>query len=93
MMQFLKILQLIISLLPALAEAVDKVEKVLPASDQGTQKLAIVRGMIESTYKAAGDASIAFDLVWPAIKGTVEALVLAFNKTGIFEQSKPSGSE
>jgi hypothetical protein len=91
-MKFLKILQLIVTLLPTLAAAVEAVEKILPASDQGTQKLAMVRDILESTYKAAGDVSIAFDQVWPAISGTVDALVFAFNKSGIF-QSKQSESE
>jgi len=85
-MQFLQTVKLIISLFPVLLEAVKAAEAALPGGGNGAQKLALVRVIIESAYALAGDVKEAFDKIWPALEKVVDAVVAAFNVTGIFRR-------
>lgn len=83
-MTYIQIIQLVITLLPQIIDAVKTVETALPQSGQGAQKLAIVRSVLESAWIATGQAKAAFDQAWPALGATISAIVSAFNAAGIF---------
>lgn len=84
-MNFLQIVKLILSMLPAIIEAVKAIEAALPAGGQGAAKLDAIKGVLQSAYGVANDATAQFEAVWPAISGTVSALVALFNKAGVFK--------
>lgn len=77
-MQFLKILQMVVMLLPTLRDIVKQVDTVFPESDHGAQKLEMVRQLTENAYNAAGETGIAFDKIWPALSGAISGIVLLF---------------
>lgn len=83
---FLAIFQLIIQLLPLVTQAVQAVEQAIPQGGQGAQKLAIVRGMLESAFKTTGDAKVGFEQVWPSISVAISGLVTAYNAAGRFNK-------
>ena len=84
-MNFLQIVKLILSMLPAIIEAVKAIEAAMPAGGQGAAKLDAIRGILSSAYAIASDAQAQFDSVWPAISGTVSAVVGMFNRAGAFK--------
>ena len=86
-MQFLQILKLILSLLPAIIDAVKSIEQTLPAGGQGAQKLDLVRQILASAYSTSTDAVGTFEQVWPSIQGTVNAVVSFLNVTGVFKKA------
>lgn len=79
-MQFLKILQIVITLLPTLRDIVKQVDAVFPERNQGAQKLEMVRQLTENAYNAAGEVGIAFDKIWPALSGAISGIVLLFKE-------------
>ncbi len=86
-MQFLSVVKMILTMLPAIIEAIKAIEAALPAGGQGAAKLDAIRGVLQSAYGVASDATERFEAVWPAISGTVSALVALFNKAGVFQKS------
>jgi hypothetical protein len=80
-MNWLNIVKIVLSLLPAIIAAIKAIEEVLPESNNGGQKLQLIRTIIESVSTEAAAA-------WPYIEKSVNALVAFFNSTGIFV-SKP----
>ena len=74
-------LKVVISLLPALIEAIKAVEAALPESGRGAAKLAVVREVI-----LAVDASL--ETAWPLLEKLVNGLVRVFNLFGIFGHSE-----
>lgn len=67
----------VISLLPALIEAIKAVEAALPEPGRGAAKLAIVREMILVVDESLESA-------WPLLEKFVNGLVRVFNSFGIF---------
>jgi len=88
-MKFLQIARLIISMMPILISAIKAAEDALPGKGKGEQKLAMVRGMLESAYGAATDAESTFDEVWPAIQKAIASIVAAFNAVGELDKKSP----
>jgi hypothetical protein len=84
-MEYLKLLQSVVMLLPTLAEAVKSIEALFPESGQGQKKLEAVRGMMEDSYKVAGETAGAFQQIWPIASGAVGSLVKLYNQTGAFQ--------
>lgn len=84
MQQFFTVLKAIITLLPAIVEAIKAIEAVLPIGGQGAGKLVVLREMVASAYGAATDAEVGFDALWPALERVVGALVGLLNKAGSF---------
>lgn len=70
-------LMTIISLIPALIAAIKAIEAAVPGVGKGEEKLAAVRGILESI-----DASYAS--LWPKLQPIVGVLVNLFNKTKAF---------
>lgn len=71
----MNVLMTIINLIPALIAAIKAIEAAVPGSGKGEEKLAAVRGILESV-----DAS--YGALWPKIQSVVAVLVALFNKTG-----------
>lgn len=85
-MNFLQIVKLIVSLLPSIIAAIKSIEEAIPGDGKGEQKLVAVRGILESAYKLVPAANSPFDAIWPALQGTIGALVNVFNKTDSFSK-------
>ena len=85
-MKFLSLVRIVISLMPILIEAIRAVEEALPGSNNGAAKLAMVRGLLESSYETATDTEATFSEIWPAIQKTVSSIVTAFNNAGVFKK-------
>lgn len=85
-MNFITTAKTIISLLPAIIDAVKAIESALPQSGMGAQKLALIRATLQSAYGIAKDVTGTFDQIWPAIESTVGAVVGLFNKIGVFNK-------
>lgn len=77
---------LIIQLLPVLIQIMKQVEEAIPAQGAGEQKLAAVRGILESIYGLSGKGMAAFTEIWPVLENSASVLVEAFNNTGIFSR-------
>lgn len=69
---------IILQLIPALITAIRAIEDAIPGSGQGEQKLAAVRGILETV-----DGGVA--KLWPQISGVIGVLVNLMNKTGVFK--------
>ena len=70
-------LMTIINIIPALIAAIKAIEAAVPGAGKGEEKLAAVRGILESV-----DASYA--ALWPKLQPIVGILVNLFNKTKAF---------
>lgn len=86
MTQALAIIKLLLTLLPAIIEAVKAIEAALPASGQGPTKLALLRETLAAGWSVANDAVTSFEAAWPAIERTVSAVVGVFNAAGVFRK-------
>jgi hypothetical protein len=71
-------LMTIINLIPALIAAIKAIEQAIPGVGQGENKLAAVRGILESVDAAYVD-------LWPKLQAIVGVLVRLMNKTGEFQ--------
>jgi hypothetical protein len=80
-MNWIAIVKIVLSLLPAIIEAIKAIEAALPESGKGSEKLALIRNVVESISTEAVDA-------WPYIEKAVGAIVSFFNATGVFKTSK-----
>jgi len=72
---------IVLSLIPALIQAIKAIEEAIPGEGKGEMKLAAIRQIIETVYGQA------FTL-WPTLKSVVDILVKTFNATGVFQSSK-----
>jgi hypothetical protein len=80
-MSWIAIVKIVLELLPAIIAAIKAIEELLPESNKGAEKLALVREIITSTGDEANKN-------WPLIESTINRLVTFFNKLGIFKTSK-----
>lgn len=71
---------IILQLIPALITAIKAIEDAIPGAGQGEQKLAAVRGILETV-----DGGVA--KLWPQISGVIGVLVNMFNQTGAFKKA------
>lgn len=79
----MKNLLLITQLLPLIIQVMKSVEAAIPASGQGTEKLKMVREILELV-----DESTA--ALWPLLEKVIGILVAGFNATGIFAKKAPA---
>lgn len=87
MTRFVVILKALLTILPAVIEAIRAIEAAIPASGKGADKLAVLRELIAGAYDTAGDVGVAFADLWPTIERTVASVVALFNKAGVFKTS------
>lgn len=78
-MNALTILKTVLSLIPAIIDAIKAVEDAIPGSGKGEQKLAAIRAIVEQVYDKASD-------LWPSIEKTISVLVGLFNAVGAFKK-------
>jgi hypothetical protein len=85
-MDFIAATKLLIQLLPLIIEAMKLVEQTLPAGTPGAQKLEMVKQILVQANTVASNPMTTFEKLWPAISGTITALVTTFNATGVFKK-------
>lgn len=86
MAQFLIIAKIVLSLFPAIIEAVKAAEAALPQSSQGALKLEAIKVALESAFNTIQNIEGKFETYWPAISGAVGAVVSMFNAAGLFKK-------
>ena len=69
----------ILQLIPAIIQAMKAIEEAIPGQGAGEQKLALLRGILETA-----DSSI--KAMWPALSSVITLLVKTFNETGAFKK-------
>lgn len=79
-MNWLAKITAVLSLLPAIIEAVKAVENLVPGSGQGASKLQAIREILEAVSDQAAT-------LWPEIQKVIGILVNLFNKSGIFQKA------
>jgi hypothetical protein len=77
MKQILAILQLV----PAIIEIIKTVETMFPIPGAGKEKLALVRGILGSTYEGLTE-------IWPTVETIISRVVEFANAVGAFSKSK-----
>lgn len=73
-------IKIVLSLVPALISAISAIEEAIPGQGKGEQKLAAIRGIIET-----GNEQVT--RLWPMIEGAIAALIKVFNATGAFKKA------
>jgi hypothetical protein len=84
-MKAVQIWKTLLSMLPAIIEAIKAIEAALPDGGKGEDKLIAVREVLQAGYAVAEDQDQPFEKLWPAIQNVVAALVRLFNKVGVFK--------
>ena len=77
----MKTLMIILSLVPALIDAIKAIEAAIPGQGKGEQKLAAIREIMEASYDNVS-------VIWPYVSKTIGVLVGLFNNTGAFVQEE-----
>jgi hypothetical protein len=72
-------LRTVLTLLPAIIEAIKAIEAAIPGQGKGEQKLAAIRGIIAASYEQAS-------AIMPIIERVVGVLVDTFNAVGVFRK-------
>jgi len=72
-------LRTVLTLLPAIIEAIKAIEAAIPGQGKGEQKLAAIRGIIAASYDQAS-------VIMPIIERVVGVLVDTFNAVGVFRK-------
>lgn len=86
MLKFIQLLKTLAELLPVLIMIVKAVEEAIPGRGVGEQKLAMVRGMLESAYEVTNAASsIPFAEFWKLAEPAINSAVALFKRTGEFK--------
>jgi len=83
-MNVIETIRLVASLLPAVIEIMKAVEEAIPGQGKGEQKLAAVRGILETVYIKVNGAD--FEQVWTVLEKVISVIVNTFNKTGTFQK-------
>lgn len=73
-MNWINTAKALLTLLPAIIEAIKAIEEAIPVSDKGGAKLAAIREILESVDGGVKD-------LWPLIEKAITVLVALFNKT------------
>jgi hypothetical protein len=82
MAKFIMLLTLINQLFPLVIGLIRGAEEAIPGQGAGEQKLAMVRGMLESAFAVTGKAEASFTEIWPVVQSMVTGAVAALNATG-----------
>lgn len=82
MAKLFAILTLINQIFPVLIGIIRQVEEAIPGSGAGEQKLAMVRGILETAWGTTSQAEVGIKEAWPVIQALVAGAVSALNVTG-----------
>ncbi len=74
-MQFIKIMQTLMLMLPTLINVVRQVQELFPQKELGPQKLELVKQMTEAAHQADPDTNVDFDQLWPAVRRVIEGIL------------------
>jgi hypothetical protein len=77
----MNVLMIVLSLIPALIQAIKAIEAAIPESGKGAEKLEAVKNILEVVDANASK-------YWPQIQSVVSILVGLFNKTGTFSKAE-----
>ena len=86
-MKVLEAMKIILSLLPAIIEAVKSIEAAFPNSGKGAEKMALVRATLQAAYESAVDKLGKFEDLWVIIQPVITAVVSFANSVGLFKKS------
>ena len=75
----MKYILIFLQMVPAIIEAVQKIEEFIPASGWGKEKIASIRESLSVIFKE-------IDSVWPAVEVFIGAMVKLANLTGVFKK-------
>ena len=81
-MNFLSALKLVISLLPAILEAMRALEAALPDKGSGPTRLAMLLGVLDAVQSSVGGLTDVWESAKPMITNTINKLVEVFNSNG-----------
>lgn len=81
-MPFIEVLKLIITLLPIVIDAIKTVEKSVDAAKSGSDKLEVVKTIVQTAYTVSTDNKPAFEALWEALQKVISGLVKLFNAKG-----------
>ncbi len=87
-MGFIEMLKLIIGLFPMLIQAIKAVEAAIPEAGKGSEKLELIKNAVQAAYEASTSVASNFEVLWPALSKTINSIVNAFNKTGVFTKNE-----
>jgi len=85
MTAFLNVLRIIVSLLPAIVQVVRTLEDAIPMNGIGSEKLAVVKGIVEDAYgvlDAEQQKTLSLSALISAVVSIVSRIVSLFNKVG-----------
>lgn len=74
-MNFIAIIKLLVQLLPIIRAAVDQIDDLFPQGGYGSQKLAMVKTIVEQAISVSDLGAGAFGTLWPIIEGTIANVV------------------
>jgi hypothetical protein len=75
----LQTLRTVLTLLPAIIDAIKAIEAAIPDQGKGEQKLAALRGIIAASYEQAA-------AIMPIVERVISVLVDTFNAVGVFRK-------
>lgn len=87
MQYFILIWQTINHLFPLIIQTVQVIEQAFPEGGQGKAKLDLVRGALETAYKAESETQLKFEQLWPTLQTVVAGIVNVFNVSGAFKKA------
>lgn len=83
-MNFIESIKLVASLLPTIIELIKSIEEAIPGTGNGEQKLAAVRGILETIVTTSEEYD--FSTLWGVLAKVISTLVSVFNSTGVFNK-------
>lgn len=81
-MKWLQVARAVLMLMPVLIAAIRAVEEAIPGEGKGEQKLAQIRGVLESAHDSMSKSVVSFEDIWPVLETAIKNLVTAFNAAG-----------
>lgn len=82
MKTFIEILKLVLAVVPVIISLIKTLESEWPQAGLGKEKLAVVRQIFESAYKAVEESMPSIEKVWVVVQGVIDSMVSLFNKAG-----------
>ena len=84
-MAWLENIKLVLSIFPALINAIKTIEASIPVESKGGDKLLLLKNMLQATFENSTKAVSTFEEVWPMLQSVIVSIVNAFNATGVFK--------
>jgi hypothetical protein len=84
-MQWIENLKLVLSIFPALINAIKTIESAIPVESKGGDKLSLLKDVLQTTFDNSTKTVNTFEQVWPMLQSVIMSIVNAFNATGVFK--------